>query len=231
MRNRFNYFIEVEERFVERRGAIRLLSIVDWALIESWQKAGIPLAAVLRGIDAAFDKYEAGRQRGYINSLAWCAQAVFSAAEELKLASTGTAPAGASVRAKGVEHSRVAAHLESAASILDLASIARELCAAAASRLRELAQEIRRSSKEDLDLETLECSLKLLEEDLFAALTACVPEDLRVCLKKRATRELMPYRDRMGKDQLRQVEDQFVRKQLLAHYNLPRFSLFYMESR
>jgi len=49
-----------------------------------------------------------------------------------------------------------------------------------------------------------------------------------VALKEHAGRELAPYRSRMGAVQLRQVEHQFVQKQLLVHYNLPRLSLFYM---
>jgi hypothetical protein len=70
--------------------------------------------------------------------------------------------------------------------------------------------------------------LTVLEEKLFAALTAAAPEELLVGLKEHAARELAPYRSRMGVVQLRQVERQFVQKQLLAHYDLPRFSLFYM---
>jgi hypothetical protein len=78
------------------------------------------------------------------------------------------------------------------------------------------------------ELESLERTLTVLEEKLFAALTAAAPEDLLVKLKEHAARELAPYRGRMGAVQLRQVEHQFVTKQLLAHYDLPRFSLFYM---
>ena len=95
MLNYFNYFTEIEERFQQRRGALLLLSTLDWALIETWREAGIPLDAVLRGIDAAFDKYEARQKRGRmrrINGLAWCAQAVMEAAEELREAAAGTAP-------------------------------------------------------------------------------------------------------------------------------------------
>ena len=86
MQNYFNYFTEIEERFQQRRGSLLLLSTLDWALIETWREAGVPLEAVLRGIDAAFDKYEARTHRGHkrrINGLAWCAQAVMEAAEEL----------------------------------------------------------------------------------------------------------------------------------------------------
>jgi hypothetical protein len=95
VRNYFNYFTEIEERFQQRRGSLLLLSTIDWALIETWREAGIPLEAALRGIDAAFDKYEARKQHGRvqrINGLAWCAQAVMDASEELKEASIGTAP-------------------------------------------------------------------------------------------------------------------------------------------
>jgi hypothetical protein len=233
--NYFNYFTEIEERFQQRRGALLLLSTLDWALIETWREAGIPLEAALRGIDSAFDKYEARQKRGRmrrVNGLAWCAQAVMDAAEELREAATGTsAPAAQEGRESGFEHERVAAHLEAAADALVNAAIAPQACAATAARLRELATEVRASSggnSSQLDLETLERTLTVLEEKLFAALTAAAPEDLLVKLKEHAERELQPYRSRMGVTQLRQVEHQFVTKQLLVHYGLPRLSLFYM---
>ncbi len=232
MRNYFNYFTEIEERFQQRRGSLLLLSTLDWALIETWREAGIPLEAVLRGIDAAFDKYEARQKRGRvrrINGLAWCAQAVMQAAEEMKEAATGVPSPNTPARESGFEHERVAAHLDSAAAALDAATVAPEACAATAGRLRELAGEVRTAEGDKpADLEALERSLTVLEEKLFAALTAAAPEDLLVALKEHAARELAPYRSRMGAVQLRQVEHQFVQKQLLVHYALPRLSLFYM---
>ncbi len=232
MLNYFNYFTEIEERFQQRRGALLLLSTLDWALIETWREAGIPLEAVLRGIDAAFDKYEARQKRGRmrrINGLAWCAQAVMVATEELHEASAGTAPAATSVeRESGFEQERVAAHLEAAAAALDAAPVAPEACAATAARLRELTDTAQGIEGQKLDLEALELNLTVLEEKLFAALTAAAPEELLVGLKAHAARELAPYHSRMGVVQLRQVERQFAQKQLLVHYNLPRLSLFYM---
>lgn len=232
MRNYFNYFTEIEERFQQRRGSILLLSTLDWALIETWREAGIPLEAVLRGIDATFDKYEARQKRARmrrINGLAWCAQAVMQAAEEMKEAAAGAGPAAAAPRESGFEQERVAAHLEAAAAALDAATAAPGACAATAKRLRELTAEVQgaRNSRA-VDLEALESSLTVLEENLFAALTAAAPQDLLVRLKEHAARELAPYRSRMGAVQLRQVEHQFVQKQLLVHYSLPRLSLFYM---
>jgi hypothetical protein len=232
--NYFNYFTEIEERFQQRRGAILLLSTLDWALIETWRDAGIPLDAVLRGIDAAFDKYEARQKKGRmrrVNGLAWCAQAVMEAAEELREAATGSAAPDAASRESGFEQQRVAAHLEAAAAALDAATVAPEACAATAVRLRELAAEVRAAAPENAamhDMEALERTLTVLEEKLFAALTAAAPEELLVGLKEHAARELAPYRSRMGAVQLHQVERQFVQKQLLVHYNLPRLSLFYM---
>jgi hypothetical protein len=238
VRNYFNYFTEIEERFQRRRGSVLLLSTLDWALIEMWRDAGIPLEAVLRGIDAAFDKYEARQKRARmqrINGLAWCAQAVLQAAVELTEAATGSAAGAAAdaeaARESGFEHERVAAHLTAAADALDAAAVAPEACKTTAARLRELAAEVK-AQKDDkkaaVDLEGLERSLTVLEEKLFIALNAAAPEELLVGLKEHAARELAPYRSRMGAVQLRQVERQFVQKQLLVHYNLPRLSLFYM---
>jgi hypothetical protein len=234
MRNYFNYFTEIEERFQQRRGAILLLSTLDWALIETWREAGIPLEAALRGIDAAFDKYQARQKKGRlrrINGLAWCAQAVMDAAEQLREASAGAARAALEPSDSGFEPERVATHLEAAAVTLGGAAVAQQACTATAARLRELAAEVRGLPATGAvlpDLEALERTLTVLEEKLFAALTSAAPEELLVGLKEHAARELAPYRGRMSTVQLRQVEHQFVTKQLLVHYGLPRFSLFYM---
>lgn len=234
MRNYFNYFTEIEERFQQRRGSILLLSTLDWALIEMWHEAGIPLEAVLRGIDAAFDKYETRQKQARmqrVNGLAWCAQAVMQAAMEMSEAAAGSAAATTTAQDSGFEHERVAAHLIAAAEALDRATVADEACRATAARLRELAAEVRGGGDEkaaEVNLEGLERSLTVLEEKLYAALRAAAPETLLVGLKEHAALELAPYRSRMGVVQLRQVEQQFERKQLLVYYNLPRLSLFYM---
>ncbi len=234
LRNYFNYFTEIEERFQQRRGAILLLSTLDWALIETWHDAGIPLEAALRGIDTAFDKYESRQKRGRmrrVNGLAWCSQAVMEAAEELREASAGTATASTTQDESGFEHERVALHVEGAAIALEASTIAHEACAATAARLRELATEARSAKPGTTaarEMEAFERVLTVLEEKLYAALTAAAPEELLVALKEHAARELAPYRSRMGAVQLRQVEHQFVQKQLLVHYSLPRLSLFYM---
>src|SRR6202012_874909 len=84
--NYFNYFTEIEEHFQRARGTgLFLLSPLDWALIEHWKNSGIPLPAVLKGIDEAFEKWRARKsKRQFINSLAYCAQAVAEAAQRAR---------------------------------------------------------------------------------------------------------------------------------------------------
>src|ERR1700710_974013 len=117
MQNYFNYFTEIEERFQQRRGSLLMLSTLDWALIETWREAGVPLEAVLRGIDEAFSKHDqkaaTARGRGRkINGLAWAAQSVMEAAERIKDAAIGMEPAVGAAVETGFEDDRVAAYLE-----------------------------------------------------------------------------------------------------------------------
>src|SRR5271155_1807118 len=93
--NYFNYFTEIEEYFWRKRGAHLLVSPLDWAIVETWQKAGIPLPAVLKGIDRAFESYARSRRAAggrQLKSLAYCVDAVLDAAEEEKEAAAGTGP-------------------------------------------------------------------------------------------------------------------------------------------
>jgi hypothetical protein len=235
--NYFEYFSEIEERFSARRGSVLLLSTLDWALIETWREAGVPLEAVLRGIDRAFDKYDErtarakGRMRK-VNGLAWCAQAVMEAAEELVEAATGAAPVR-EVREQesGFEGARVAAYLERnaeavAASRANALSGAAEILAGTAARLRELAKAMRDDVGPALD--ELDRTLTVLEERMVAVVKQAVPESEAIALRESAERELAPYRSRMTGAQLKQVSAQFEQKRLLEAYALPRLSLFYM---
>jgi hypothetical protein len=226
--NYFEYFSEIEERFSRRRGSILLLSTLDWALIETWREAGIPLQAVLRGIDSAFDKYEARahktRQRK-INGLAWTAQAVMQSAEEMVEAATGVTPSTPREdRASGFEAERVVAYLERNAAALEAAKS--EVTAITAARLRELAASMRGASP--LALDELDRTLTVLEEKLFAALQTAATEQDLVTLREQAERELAPYRAKISAVHLRHIQQQFLHKRLMESRGLPRLSLFYM---
>ncbi len=224
--NYFNYFTEIEEHFQRRRGSLLLLSTLDWALIETWREAGVPLEAVLRGIDAAFDKYEARQRKGRmrrVNGLAYCAQAVISAIEDMKEASAGAARATPEAQ-DGFEQERVAQHLERCAEQLRCSPRA-ESVAEISQRLEALAGEIRAAKP---NLEDLEAKLTAMEEKLFAILISTMPEPELLALRQQAASELAPYRSRMQTVQIRQIEQQFLHKRLLERFLLPRISLFYM---
>jgi hypothetical protein len=231
VQNYFNYFTEIEEHFQRRRGSLLLLSTIDWALIETWREAGIPLAAVIKGIDTAFDKYDARKNKARVrrvNGLAYCAQEVISAVEDMQEAAVGAAPAKTSpadqAANQGFEQERIATHLEAAARQLRAAPQSGSL-AEIGDRLQALAGEVRGKLPH---LEELEQSLTVLEEKLFAILLTTAPEEVLVALRQQAVAELAPYRSRMPAMQIRQVEQQFLHKRLLEKFNLPRLSLFYM---
>ena len=232
MENYFNYFTEIEEYFQRRRGSLLLLSTLDWALIETWREAGVPLEAVLRGIDAAFEKYEARKAHARVrrvNGLAYCTQEVMAAVEDMKEASIGTASAHKDEGpAPGFEPERIAAHLELCSEELGavtLAEIAQPTAQEMSQRLRGLAMGVR---IEQPDLEELERTLTVMEEKLFATLMTTTPEADLLAVREQAARELAPYRRRMQAVQIRQIEHQFLHKRLLEKYKLPRLSLFYM---
>jgi hypothetical protein len=234
--NYFNYFTEIEEQFQRRRGGILLLSTLDWALIETWKDAGIPLQAALRGIDAAFDAYETRPSKTRkVNSLAYCAQEVLAAAEELKEASVGVASKVITKHnPRGLDPAQIIAFLERNAAAIEKAQLpdrqgvsVRDLGAGTAATLRELAADLR-SKKSLPQLEKLERHLTVLEEKLFAGLLASTPDEQLVGVRADADRELAPYRRKMPASQIDQLHKQFVYKRLLEKYGLPRLSLFYM---
>ena len=244
MENYFNYFTEIEEHFLRRRGGGLLLSTLDWALIETWKDAGIPLQAALRGIDDAFDKYhQRPSKTKKINSLAYCSQAVLAAAEDMKEAAVGAADGNVAAENKtssnpaavpGFEPDTIAAFLRrnadllSAAKLPEAGGVSVQTAALEASRtLHKLAAETE-SKRTSPRLEDLERRLTVLEEKLFAALLAATPDAEIVRVRAEADGDLAPYRRKMASAQIEQLQKQYVHKRLLEKYGLPRLSLFYM---
>ncbi|HLX83231.1 MAG TPA: hypothetical protein VKR59_05005 [Terriglobales bacterium] len=243
MENYFNYFTEIEERFQRRRGGILLLSTLDWALIETWKNASVPLEAVLRGVDDAFDKYDQRPSKSKkVNSLAYCSQAVLAAAEDMKEAAigAGNSPSNAAKneeknpREPGFESEQIASFLRGNAARLEKAKLPEragfatgELAREEANALRAMADEIAGSGKLPR-LEDLERRLTVLEEKLFAVLMAVTPDDDLVTVRADADRDIAPYRSKMTSAQVEQLHKQYVRKRLLERCGVPRLSLFYM---
>jgi hypothetical protein len=216
--NYFNYFTEIEEHFRIARGTgLFLVSPLDWALIETWKNAGVPLEAVLRGIDAAFEKWRAKPPRArtqLINSLAFCAQAV--AVEAQAMAENAPRPRKAVAPPFSLDAMR-------------------EFLARNAAILRKAGQEDLAGSLDALDasalyadLEQLEQRLTAIEEKMIARLRAAASDDALFQARRALDLELKPYRGKMTADQLARLEKQFLERKLLETAGLPRLSLFYL---
>ncbi len=230
--NYFNYFTEIEERFRERRqSGIFLLSPLDWALIESWKEAGVPLDAALKGIDRAFEKWhKRTRKFQRVNSLAYCAQEVLAAAREM---AEGGAAKGAAdqadTRFSGAELADFFGR--NAAALREAAQRAAEPLVsalnAAAESLDKLGQAAESGTLEDL--EAVEQRLTVLEEKLHGATMQAVSEDDLVEIRQSMQRQLAPYRSKMTADQLAMLERQYVQREAFERAGVPRLSLFYLQ--
>lgn len=216
--NYFNYYTETEQHFQLARGtSLFLLSTLDWALLESWKNAGVPLEAVLRGIDTAFENWRGRRVKTQrVNSLAFCAQAVLTEAQVM----AGTAqPKVRKQSAPPFGLDELRAYLESNA-----AALPAEYAETAAS-LRKLAGG---AEEHYHDLEALEQRLTVLEERMIAIARSRQTEDEMLAARQELDRQLRPYRGKMTADQLTMLEKQYLERHLLEKSGLPRLSLFYM---
>jgi hypothetical protein len=234
--NYFNYFTEIEEYFWRKRGAHLLVSPLDWAIVETWQKAGVPLEAVLRGIDNAFESYGRSRRVGRpLKSLAYCVDAVLDAAAQQAEAAAGGGPAVTRSGSDKNPFSRdeMRAFFKGNLQKLDEAT---QRAATGAPWVQQ-AQQTRATLAElstlldspaDLDLEDLERRLTVMEEKLTAALTSGADDETLLTIRRELDRQLAPYRQRMTAAQLSQLERQYIQKRLFEWFHLPRLSLFYI---
>ncbi|HVX67771.1 MAG TPA: hypothetical protein VHA11_14265 [Bryobacteraceae bacterium] len=220
--NYFNYFTEIEEHFQRARGTgLFLLSPLDWSLVEIWKNSGIPLEAVLRGIDEAFEKWRSRKSKvRMINSLAYCAQAVLEQAQIM----AGTAEKPSHEPAPPpfpVEDLR--AYLQANASALRARPGA--VFEDAAAVLDRLAAE---ADQHFADLEDLERRLTVLEEKIIDAARAGQSDDDRLEARRAFDLQIRPYRGKMTAEQIVLLEKQFMERRLLELTGLPRLSLFYL---
>jgi hypothetical protein len=247
--NYYNYFTEVEETFVRRRGAHMLVSPMDWALIETWKEVGVPLHIVLRAIERAFDAYDARPHRfKKVNTIFYCQQQVESCYSEYRQSLVGAAEApapadGASAAAamapaeadEVFPKPRVEAYLARGVEDLAVARARAELgeiaeLAEAVARAGERLAEIRASVVASLrvDAEGLERDLTALEGVLIGALLEHAPAEKVEEAKAEAKAQLKAYRKGMDKEVYRQTVDKFVARRLREIYHVPRLSLFFM---
>jgi hypothetical protein len=241
--NYFNYFTEIEEYFWRKRGAHLLVSPLDWAIMETWQKAGIPLDAALKGIDRAFESYQRSRRGGLgkpLKSLAYCTDAVLEAAEEQQEAAAGSGSnATRAARAAPKEiFSREEIKAYFARNVDGIKAAAKKLAASQAdlefsSRLLEIAKSLESSmvlldTPGSVDLEDMERRLTILDDKQQALMASYVSEERMLQLRREMDGQLAAYRKKMKAEQLVLVERQYLQKRLLDEFGLSRLSLFYL---
>ena len=233
--NYFNYFTEIEEYFWKKRGAHLLVSPLDWAIMEAWQKAGVPLEAVLKGIDRAFESYQRSRRGAGrpLKSLAYCSDAVLEATEEANEASTGSNSAS-HVRAEPFGREELQEYLDrNLTAVQKAASSIGSSDGTLVHRLQEITTSLEAcktlsQSPGPLDLEDLERRLTVLDDKMHAALLNAASEELMLRIRREMDGQLAAYRRKMRAEQIALVERQYLQKRLLEEFHLPRFSLFYL---
>lgn len=244
--NYFNYFTEIEEYFVRRRGKHLLVSPMDWSLIATWRDSGIPLHIALRGIDRAMDIFFAKQSRpSRINSLFYCHEAVMEEYANYLDGKVGQAEAE-----EGKEHSQECASTEPAehegpnraslvifleAKISEIKSLAekhsseevggpRHALDRISSRLAELRDDLQGGGP--LDPELLERDLNILEETLVAELRSTVPADQIHDWEAEARKELKVYKKRLPKETYLKIQENYLRGRLHRHFEIGELSLF-----
>jgi hypothetical protein len=232
--NHFNYFTEIEEYFWKKRGAHLLVSPLDWAIMEAWQKAGVPLEAVLKGIDRAFESYQRSRRGAGkpLKSLAYCGDAVLEAAEESLEAAAGRAPKNGRPAAEPFSRDELRTYFAKNAAQIRNIAVNRATAADFAEKLEQIAQSVETATvlldaPGSVNLEDLERRLTVLDEKLQALLASHANEELLLQIRREVDAQLAAYRRKMRAEQLALVEKQYLQKRLLEEFGLPRLSLFY----
>jgi ribosome-binding protein aMBF1 (putative translation factor) len=233
--NYFNYFTEIEEYFWKKRGSHLLVSPLDWAIMETWQKAGVPLEAVLKGIDSAFESYCRSRRGAGkpLKSLAYCTDAVLDAAAGIQEAAAGATPKTKKPAPEPFSRDELRTYFERNSK--QITSAAEKWQAShpdLANRLTDFATSLNSISSlldapGSLDLEDLERRLTILDEKIQAALTQHVSEEQMLRIRREVDSQLTQYRRKMKAEQIALVERQYIQKRLLEEFGLPRLSLYY----
>ena len=242
--NYFNYFTEIEDAFIRRRGKHLLVSSIDWALIETWKEMGIPLHVALRGIEKAFDSWESKPRKRGIKSLLYCQEEVESQFVEWREARVGSAPSeeqtqngdqpkieseGPFTRAAILEHlkqvriSLVVSRDRRMKAGEDDFSDALERAVAL---LAELEKDLGPATM--LDAQKLETSLTGLERMLSDSVRSVAGAEELATIEQEIKEQLKPHRKQMESAVYQQTFDNLLLKRLREQYGLPRLSLFYL---
>ena len=242
MMNYFNYFTEIEGEFVKRRGSHMLVSPLDWTLIETWKKRGIPLHIVLRGINSSFDGYDRRLNRGRkVNSLFFCQQEVEALFQEYIESRVGASKSNGADNGAGATQNGASSQFSPAAIVeflkaqcealwrLEARQLGpgfRETLSRASERLSQIIEDLETSGGASLEL--LEMDLMTIEEAILDGLKEHAGEEKLGQLRKEAGEKLRRYKQSMEREVYEQTLDNFVAQRLREIYDVPRLSLFYL---
>jgi hypothetical protein len=223
--NYYNYYTEIEETFVRRRGKHLLLSPIDWALIETWQQRGIPLHVALRAIENVFDGYDKKPTTRTIKGLMFCREEIEAQYEEWLRSQAGKAEDGTSAVAdEGLSREGVSLHISELIGELQALKghpLAEDLDRAVM-RLEELRQNLGK------DFEHVDKSLSDIEHLLDNALLTNSDKTHLSKLEREVLEQLKPYKSGMEKDAFKKTFDLMLLKRLREASDIPRLTLFYL---
>jgi hypothetical protein len=224
--NYFNYYTEIEETFVRRRGRNLFLSPLDWALMEVWQERGIPLHIVLRSIESVFDVFDKqppGTRA--IKSLFYCRDEIEARYAEWLRAQTGKSSAdGEEPKQTPFSIETVTEHISAWISTLNANQNAalREDIARAVNRLQELSNDI------GGDFEAIDKTLGDIEKLLDRAMLANWDRVHLKALQKEVAGQLRGHKVDMEADAYKQTFELMLLKRLREEAGIPRLGLFYL---
>ena len=229
----YNYFTEIEEHFIQRRGKHMLVSPLDWSLIESWKQSGIPLHVVFRGIDRAFAKHQARGTQQRVNSVFYCQPSVMECFEEYRLARVGEEKEdGGEARRRRIDGDSRAKLLEAlndlqrqldatAKTLSDSESVAR-----ARRMMAELLQEI--EAGKGPPLVDIEDTLQTCDSILLDGAQRALDESRLKQFQKEAKQELKIYKKKVAPEMYARIEQNFIKRKIRQEFKLPEFTLFFL---
>ncbi len=221
--NYFNYFSEIEEYFVHKRGKNLLVSPLDWSLIETWKEEGIPLHIVLRGIDRSFENLQKLGKKSTPTTLSYCDGAVkeaFREFQESRIGKNTSEEEGQSLDA--LERANILRLLEELGGAVRKTEAAADLGPVVA-RIGELAAEL--SKAESWNPSELERELGAVAASLAGILKEDLDPELLQNLEKEIKSALKLYKKRVSADVYRQLFEKQLRQRILELFGLPEFSL------
>ena len=228
--NYFNYFSEIEETFIRRRGKHLLLSPLDWAMIENWQEREVPLNIVLRGIEKVFDSYDAKPKKNRtIKSLMYCKEEIEAQYDEWLESQIGKNNAQEVEETKEISifsHDTIAEHLENVSLQFENTKVsAKNELGETLERVWHRLQELKTSFT---DAETLETDLTSLEKLIDESLLANTDNEEFAILKADTENQLKNYKKQMEAEVYQRTFDLMLLKKLHEKHEIPRLSLFYL---